>query len=410
MTEVSPDLLREAFDVFSKASLQLQASYDELKVRADRLAKELAQANEELQKQLTEKERISNFLSNIVQSIRSGILVVAPDNTVALTNELAGELLALEGDPTGSSYDAAIAAGPVLNFLQESLEDPNSTSRTVEVEAGAQSHSRKVLALAFTPVLNRADERVASLLVISDITRLKLLEEQALRTNRLAAMGEMAAQLAHEIRNPLGSIEIFAGLLSRDLKDEQDKKLADNIVIGVKSLNSVVTNMLTFTRTVTISPELLDFNDLVRETLGFLEHVLNVQEIKLDMRLSDDVGEMEVDPELVKQILLNLAQNSIAAMESQQNGVLGVASNAVRMEDGRKAVEVRVTDNGCGISPENLSRIFDPFFSTRKSGTGLGLSVVSQIVEKHGGLIIAESEPGNGTTMKFTLPATLPNV
>jgi two-component system sensor histidine kinase AtoS len=96
-------------------------------------------------------------------------------------------------------------------------------------------------------------------------------------------------------------------------------------------------------------------------------------------------------------------------MEGQPDGILGVATSAVRMEDGRRAVEVLVTDNGCGINPEDLSKIFDPFFSTRRSGTGLGLSVVSQIIEKHGGLIIAESEPDIGTTMKFTLPATPPN-
>lgn len=398
----APDLLKQAFDVFSQASRQLEASYDELKVRADRLAKELAQTNEELQRQLEEKERISNFLSNILQSIRNGIIVVAPDSTISVANYLARQMLDFEGDAEGRPYKDILDDGPIGRFLSECLEAEPHEPRSIEVEL--RNGGRRVYSLAFAPVLNRHNEEIAALLVLQDITRIKLLEEQAMRTNRLAAMGEMAAQLAHEIRNPLGSVEIFAGLLSRDLRGTDNQKLADNIVVGVKSLNSVVTNMLTFTRSINVSPEKLDFNELVDETLGFLEQMLAVQDIKLDMQLNKEVGEAEVDPELFKQIVLNLAQNSIQAMEDSENPVLSVRTDAVKTENGDAAVEIQINDNGCGISAEDLSKIFDPFYSTRKGGTGLGLSVVSQIVEKHGGLIVAESTIGKGTTMRLTLP------
>ena len=398
----APDLLKQAFEVFSQASRQLEASYDELKIKADRLAKELAQTNEELQRQLAEKERIGNFLSNILQSIRSGIIVIAPDGKIAVINYLARQMIAFDDKAEGRPYADVLNDGPIGHFLRECLEAEQHEPRSTDVELSGGG--RQVFSLTFAPVLNRHKDEIAALLIMQDVTRLKLLEEQALRTNRLAAMGEMAAQLAHEIRNPLGSVEIFASLLSRDLRGTDNQKLADNIVVGVKSLNSVVTNMLTFTRTINVSPERLNFNELVEETLGFLEQMLAVQDIRLDMRLSEKIGEAEVDPELFKQIILNLAQNSIQAMEDAASPVLTVRTGAVRTESGDAAVEVKISDNGCGIDAEDIGKIFDPFYTTRKGGTGLGLSVVSQIIEKHGGLIIAESTLGKGTTMRLTLP------
>lgn len=403
--EPAPELLQQAFDVFAKASQQLEASYEELKVRADRLAKELAQTNEELQKQLTEKERISNFLSNILQSIRNGIVVISHEGEVVLTNQLAHDMVNYDGDPQGVHYRKLFGKGQVAGFLDSCFDDPEHRPRSTEQELNfGDSGGRKIYALTFAPVLARTRKQVAFLLIMQDVTRLKLLEEQALRTNRLAAMGEVAAQLAHEIRNPLGSIEIFASLLSRDLKNDPNQKLADNIVVGVKSLNSVVTNMLTFTRTITINPEPIEINELVSETIGFLEQILKVQSIRIDMKLSKKAGKAEVDPELIKQVILNLAQNSIYAMENRDEGILCVKTKPVRTDDGLSAVEICIEDNGIGIGQEDLPRIFDPFFSTRTRGTGLGLSVVSQIIEKHGGLITAESKLDVGTTMRFSVP------
>lgn len=400
----APGLLQEAFDVFAKASLQLEKSYEELKIKADRLALELAQTNEELQKQLAEKERIGNFLSNILQSIQSGIVVISPDGEVALTNQLAREMLFLGEEVTGQSFDQVFHNNSVGEFIRSCFADLSEIPQNAEVELELEKENRIILKLGFSSVTDRNNEVVAFLLVTQDISRIKLLEEQALRTNRLTAMGEIAAQLAHEIRNPLGSIEIFASLLSRDLKNDPNQKLADNIVVGVKSLNSVVTNMLTFTRTVAIHPEKLDFNELIEETFSFLEQVLKVQDIRLELTTSPDISQAEVDPELIKQVLLNLAQNSISAMDNAEAPLLKVRTSPVKMEGDKKAVEILISDNGCGIKEEDIPKIFDPFFSTRKGGTGIGLSVVSQIIEKHGGLITAESRKGEGTSMRIRLP------
>ena len=160
--------------------------------------------------------------------------------------------------------------------------------------------------------------------------------------------------------------------------------------------------MLTFTRSVEVHTESLDINALVRETLGFLEPVLAAQEIELRQDLDAGLPALELDPELFKQVLLNLAQNSVNAMEG--GGTLSVSTEGVRTEEGRRVLVMRVSDTGCGIDAQHLPRIFDPFFSTRRGGTGLGLSVVNQILEKHGGMILADSEPGRGTEMTIQLP------
>ncbi len=401
-SERVPQLLKQAFDTFAQASKQLEQSYAKLKVRADRLAKELAQTNEELQRQLAEKERISNFLNNILDSVASGIVVVGPDGRVALTNRSAERLLGFdEGGAEGSHYAELLGGGPVGSFLCGCLESGANAPRSGEVELHSPG-GRSNYVLNFAPVLDSGGLRVGSLLVVQDVTRLKRLEEQAVRTGRLAAMGEVATELAHEIRNPLGSIEIFASLLSRDLAEGENRKLAENIVVGVKSLNAVVSNMLTFTRSVEVHPESLDINALVRETLGFLEPVLAAQEIELRQDLDEGLPALELDPELFKQVLLNLAQNSVNAMEG--GGTLSVSTKGVQTEEGRRVLVMRVSDSGCGIDAQHLPRIFDPFFSTRRGGTGLGLSVVNQILEKHGGMISADSEPGRGTRMTIQLP------
>ncbi len=163
--------------------------------------------------------------------------------------------------------------------------------------------------------------------------------------------------------------------------------------------------MLSFTRTVELNPEKVEINELVQEAFSFLEQVLAARKIKLKLDLDAGPKEVWVDRELIKQVLLNLAQNSIKAMEG--GGTLLVSAAEVTSADGEKALELKVSDTGCGIDPKDLPRIFDPFFSTRKGGTGLGLSVASQIVDKHGGKISAESTLGVGTKMIITLPQGL---
>ena len=213
-------------------------------------------------------------------------------------------------------------------------------------------------------------------------------------------MGEMAVQLAHEIRNPLGSIELFASLLGNELRGQEDfKGWADQIVTGVTFLNNIVTNMLTFARISKPQTKWLDLKGLVLETLAFVEPVLQQRKIRLDKPTARDEALMCMgDHGMLRQMFLNLFMNALQAMP--ESGRL-----AVRVQPNHSgSMRVEVEDSGIGIPAENLSRIFDPFFTTHEKGTGLGLAVVHQIVEQHQGRIVAHSEFGKGTRFTIWLP------
>jgi signal transduction histidine kinase len=239
-------------------------------------------------------------------------------------------------------------------------------------------------------------------LVLTDMTRLKELEIQSQRAKQLQAMGEMAVQLAHEIRNPLGSIELFASLLGQELHDDPEHRVwAEQIVTGVKFLNNIVTNMLTFTRSSKPQVEGLDLDSLISETLAFIKPILDQRQIQLEHSPNRESCECLADPGMLRQLFLNLFVNALQAMPV--GGSLTVASERVEA----KYLRVEVRDTGIGIPAEHLGRIFDPFFTTSERGTGLGLALAHQIVEKHQGRIAAESEFGKGTRFVIDLPRGL---
>ncbi len=270
-----------------------------------------------------------------------------------------------------------------------------------------RGNSTRILATSGTPLAGSSGEPIGTLHIIRDVTQVRALEEQGKRGERLAAMGEMAVELAHEIRNPLGSIELFASLLQKELPAESDTaRWADNIRVGSRSLNNIVSNMLHFANPLSPSFGEVDLHEVVSEILQFTEPLMRQRAVSVRQRLESKNPEVCGDRELLKQMLLNLVLNSMQAMPS--NGSLVVATRGVGELPGGapcEGVELRVQDTGVGITPENLGRVFDPFFTTNRSGTGLGLSVVHQIVDRHSGFIRVESEVKVGTTFTIVLPS-----
>ncbi len=220
------------------------------------------------------------------------------------------------------------------------------------------------------------------------------------RTRRLAAMGEMAARIAHEIRNPLGSMAIFSTLLERELDgDEERRKLATSISRGVKTLDNILSNMLHFAASPGARYRTVDLTELIADS---------VQMTQACGKTGFEVvhcgsTELEADEGLLRQLCVNLLLN---AVDSMKKG--GTVTITTRLDpagtDTVETVEIRVKDRGVGISPENIDRVFDPFFTTRSSGTGLGLAIVNSVVEAHSGSINVVSTPGVGTEFIVRLP------
>ncbi len=243
--------------------------------------------------------------------------------------------------------------------------------------------------------------RAGKVVTLRDVTESMLRAQQATREERLQAMGLMAAELAHESRNPLGSLALYAGMLIQDLQGQPDQsELARNILEGVHRLNTLVGNALTFSRDLQPRPGPLPlpaFWEEARRSAGIPEAVA------WDNRLPREAA-WQADPDLLRQVAANLLQNAQRAVEDRPEPRLALSGSRELLE-GRPHWHVVLEDNGRGIPAEDMKRIFDPFYSTFGGGTGLGLAVCHRIVMAHGGLLFLESEEGQGTTVHMRLPA-----
>jgi signal transduction histidine kinase len=219
------------------------------------------------------------------------------------------------------------------------------------------------------------------------------------RRKRLAALGEMAAGLAHEIRNPLGGIVLFASLLEQDLSDRPDQlKLVGKIHKGVRSLEGIVSDILAFSRPGEVDRRWVRLGSIVDQAVDLAWPRFQQLGVRLDV--AESVGPMEVyaDAGRLERALLNLLLNGAEACA--EGGWVWVRARRA----GEEAVEIEVADSGAGIAPEAMERIFNPFFTTKETGTGLGLAIVHRIVESHGGSIQAANRPGGGAAIRIRLP------
>ena len=246
-----------------------------------------------------------------------------------------------------------------------------------------------------------------TILDLKDIGGRKQAYQRSQRKDRLAAMGEMAAMIAHEIRNPLGGIELFATSLRDSLEGQPELQLlAERISSGVKSIDAIISNLLQFVRPDEANRfERFDLYEALDDSLFFMEHLAD-RENGVDVKVAYGPRPLFIkgDVELLKQVCLNIILNAIQSMP--EGGELGISTaHGAMTHAGPPAwAEIRISDNGVGMEPGHVSRIFDPFFTTKERGTGLGLSIVHNIVEMHGGTIDVESRPGKGTVFCIGLP------
>ena len=264
-----------------------------------------------------------------------------------------------------------------------------------------------------SPVLDQQKKSIGTVLVVQDMTRLKSLEDEAQRNQRLRAMGEMAAGIAHEIRNPLGGIELFASLLKRDLKGDKEKQgLVEHIRAGVKNTDRIISTLLLFAKSPRPSRQKCTIHRLLNEILESSPEIKVPGKIKIQQNFSQEDLNVNGDHELLQRVFLNLISNAIQAMP--EGGVLGLhtSDKPFNNDDGanekigehRKFTTITISDTGSGITVDDIDKIFNPFYTTKTKGTGLGLAISHNIIKAHQGTIDVES--GNGKTV-FTvrLPA-----
>lgn len=381
--------------------------YNDLEQRAAKLNIELKDKGKSPGIDLKEKEDAREDFHNILESLNVGVLVIDLKGEIITFNRAAENITGLFSEKViGKEFDKVFDPNFFLSSHLDfkSLKDIQQNA-DVEAEIRRKGKNTFYVSLSISPVKNPEGKKIGIVLALQDITRLKKLEERANRTNRLAAMGEIAVKIAHEIRNPLGSIELFATVLKKDLKDfEELKALAGHISSGVKSINNVISNLLLFIRPQQKPNfQTIDIYDSLNDSLFFSSHLVNSNNgIDIITRYYSKPLMVYADSELLKQIFLNLILNAIQAMH--HGGKLTISTRKLNGRSKKDLAEIRFADTGTGISKADMLRIFDPFFTTKKRGTGLGLAIVHNITEAHGGAIDINSSEGKGTVCTVTLP------
>jgi PAS domain S-box-containing protein len=255
-----------------------------------------------------------------------------------------------------------------------------------------------------SPVRGSDGETPGFVEILRDISNQRELERELIKTEKMAAIGKMASKVVHEIRNPLGSINLNVDILLDNIgvgesaEEREAREILQTIKRETRRLSQITDEYLQFSRMPQPTGREEDLNAVMLELADFLRPELRRSGIRLVLNLDDRRPMVACDNRLLRQIVLNLIRNAIDIVPAQSGQVMVITSTT---KDGG---EVSVDDNGPGIQPEVLPHIFEPFFTTKQDGTGLGLAVVAQIVEEHGGTLTCQSLPGKGTTFRIRLP------
>jgi signal transduction histidine kinase len=388
--------LVRAFATFTQAADSLEKAYGQLQIEVSRLGGELERTNAELTQSLEENTRVRSFLAQILEALPFGVLVFDASGSLQMINPEARRLLAIHSSPAGGNESSRPEV--IRRLLTEMSAEPMRGEREwILNEASGTRH------LGITRVKGSAGSGGKTIWILRDTTQEKRLAAEHEQARRNQALAEIATVLAHEIRNPLGSLELFAGLLadSTTLTSETGQWVG-HIQAGLRTLSATVNNVLQFHSEPSLEPIPTQLDRLMCETVEFL--VPLARQRGLQVEFDNRAGRVLIpaDPSRLQQVFLNFALNAFRAMSP--GGLLAVSLTKIPDGDGRR-VQIDFEDQGAGIPPEAVDKIFEPGFTTHAGSPGLGLSVCKRVVEQHGGWISVRSEPRLGSTFTLTLPA-----
>ena len=361
------------------------------------LSEKLQHANIELELEQKALQRLQNLYGNVIATMSSGLLTADGEHRVIFLNRAGGAILAV--NPARSAgktlSEIGIAFAEDWTSIQERARGPLTYRGEIEID---RPGGRQVLGYSLKVLKDDLGEE-GSLMLFQDLTEMKKLERRARFNEQLAAVGELAAGIAHEIRNPLASISGSVQVLAKDPNVGQaERRLMEIIVSESKRLSKILEDFLRFVRPQERKVTVFDVARSVAEVMDIFrlsDEVSDAHRIAADV--SPVSSTLTGDPDQIRQIVYNVAKNAVRAMTAGDSlTVLG------REEDAWYSI--RFIDTGRGMSQEQLASLFTPFATAFDGGTGLGMAIVRRIVEDHGGVIDAESKPGEGTTVTILLP------
>ncbi|HMU55348.1 MAG TPA: ATP-binding protein [Nitrospira sp.] len=367
------------------------------------LADQLQRADRSLREKEQGLTRLQAFHENIVQSISSGVFTADGSGAITSFNPAAQEA-------TGYTLSQVLGRQwrEVFNWHPAPLQDGDGVAAVsrFEVECKRADGNRLVLGMTVSP-LHEQGQREGLVGVFKDLTQIRDLEEEMRRKEWLANLGEMSAGMAHEIRNPLGALAGAMQMLRKEAaEDDTDRRLMDIAIREATRLDSIITEFLQYARPPALTLAESDINKVLAETLDLVHHEARSRSnIKIVTTLASGSLVVQIDQNQMRQVFWNLATNAFEAMPA--GGQLTIATGCRQIDAaGRKGevIEISFQDQGQGIPKENLDKIFLPFFTTKKEGSGLGLAAVHRIVDLHGGWIKVESDRQQGTRFVVCMP------
>jgi two-component system sensor histidine kinase PilS (NtrC family) len=410
-------LIYEASQIFYSLIIYMATFYI-VALLSSAISEELKKKKKELLQKQVDYDQLETFNRNIIQSLDSGLLTVDLSGKINFLNRTAEKILNRGAEELEdiSLYDLF----PRINKVIEQVKKKTLTSFSdyQRYETLLTNHDGRKIYLGFSisPLTDPEGSLIGHTLIFQDITKFKEMEEQMKRVDKMAAVGVLAAGMAHEIRNPLASLSGSIQMLKTELAlDDHQQHLMEITLRESERLNALITDFLLFAQPPQTNKISYPIGKILNETVDLFTHSPCFHDGIHVLRPS---GQEEIhapiDPDQMKQVFWNLLIN---AAQSLSNGgeiqvqlgkgnVWGVTSLPLSSQPkGKEWVKISIADSGNGIAPEEKEKIFEPFFTTKENGTGLGLSIVHKIIENHNGLIKVESELGRGSIFTIFLPA-----
>jgi len=414
--------LARAFASFTEAASSLERTYGQLQGQVAHLRQELEGTNRDLATSLEENHRIRARLRRILEGLPCGVLVIEAGARISTINPEAARLL-------GGSFESAdalpAALSAALDLARETGEEPElplalplvaphslpqsgldlPSPTQASLDQSASNQAKPPWVAIRHAWLEQSEARATSVFILRDVSEAKKLEQDREHLRRQQALVEMSALLAHEIRNPLGSLELFAGLLAEANLEAESHSWIEHVQAGLRTLSATVNNVLHLHNTP--QPELAptDAGQLLDWAYNFLLPLAKQAHVEMQIINGLNGITIRADRHRLEQVLLNLALNAFRFMPGGGwLSIRGADCASAASEDEDEGVEIVVRDTGPGIAPGDLPRIFEAGFSTRDGSSGLGLAVCHRILEQHRGSIAVESRPGCGATFRLRLP------
>ncbi|MDP2167657.1 MAG: ATP-binding protein [Thermodesulfovibrionales bacterium] len=348
------------------------------------LSSRLERVTNRLEKKATDLRDLALFNKDVIEGMPSGLFTAEPGGKVLLFNRAAETITGIE---------RAAALGRNISGILPFIDRLEEAQR---IEGAVVSQGKnKVIGLTVSKMHDASGMSTGFIGIFNDLTELKKMQEEIKQKERLADIGELSANIAHEIRNPLASLKGSIEMLREDtLPAGHKEKLMEIALAEMNRLNIIITDFLSYSRPGAPEPVVFDLNQMLDEAVGMFEQ-MEAQGVSFERKFSGRL-EIKADPQRLQQVFWNLGINAIEAMPDGGSLTIGTTN-------GRETVEVSFEDTGTGISPENAKKVFYPFFTTKNKGTGLGLSIAYRIIEDHGGKITFQRRSGGGMKFKILL-------